>query len=103
MSPGSTTSGVFGSTAPAGVVCGAGNVVAGAGTVVDVVGKVAGVEEAGTVVAFCVVDDWPVSLTGVGFVDPLESLHADANSITATPVAAIVDLIRMIHSLPVSG
>ena len=74
--------------------------VAGAGTVVDGVGKVAGVEEAGTVVAFCVVDDLLVSPTGVGCVDPLEPLHADTNSIAATPAAAIVDLIRMIHSLP---
>jgi hypothetical protein len=78
-------------------------VVAGAGTVADGAGRVVVVEEADTVVAFCVVDDWLVSLTGVGCVDPLEPLHADMNSITATPVDVIVDVIRMIHSLPLSS
>jgi hypothetical protein len=73
----------------------------GAGNVVDGVGKGAGVDEVDTVVAFCVADGLLVSLTGVGCVDPLEPLeplHADAHSIIATPVAAIVDLMLMIDS-----
>jgi hypothetical protein len=76
-------------------------VVAGGGTVVDGVATVGGVEEdveeADTVVKRCVVDAWLVSLTGVGCVDPLEPLHAEANSVTATPVAAIVEVIRTIQ------
>ena len=64
----------------------------------DDVGAVAGVggddTEDVTVAAVCVVDGWLVSLTGVGCVDPLEPLH-DANNISATPAAAIVDLMRM--------
>jgi len=75
--------------------------------VVDVVGEVAGVEVADTlddtVVGFCVVVVLLVSLTRVGCVDPLEPLHADANNVTATPVAAIVDLMRMVHSVPLSS
>jgi len=103
MSPGSTTSGAFGSTAPAGVVAGIDTVV-GAGTAVDVGNSVAGgdavVEGLGTVVALCTVADGAESLTtAVEFDELLEPLHADATKARAIPAAAIFDLMRIMHFL----
>src|SRR6476620_10388140 len=94
MSPGSTTSGAFGSTAPAGVVAGIDTVV-GAGATVDVGNSVAGVvavvEGAGSVAALCTVElDGAEPLTrAVEFDELLEPLHADATKARVIPAAAI--------------
>jgi hypothetical protein len=98
MSPGSTTSGAFGSTPPASVVVGIGTVVAGVGAVV-VAGNVVG--GAVSVVALCaVVVDCSVLLTVGVEVDELsDPLHADAPKDAASTPAAIIDLMRIIQSL----
>jgi hypothetical protein len=72
-------------------------VVAGVGAVVAAGDAVDGV---GAVVALCpAVVDCPALLTaGVGFDEPLEPLHADANNAVASAATAIVDLLPIIHS-----
>ena len=102
MSPGSTTSGALGSTAPAIVVVVI-VVVVVAGTVVEGAGVVVGVEEIGPVVTPCDVGDVAASVSAGLDCDALPGpLHAEATSAIASP-DAIVDVMRMIHFLLTSS
>jgi hypothetical protein len=101
MSPGSTTSGAFGSTAAGSVVGAASAVVDALGTVrAGAVVDVVGASPAVVVVALLTVEMATVSVAGtVGGEELLELLHAEASSTTASPAAARADVVRMTNSL----